>query len=213
MPAGDGPERARPRPSLPPPRPASAPRAARPFHTPLARRSAPRRSPRPPTGPRATSPVSRVPRPAPGRWSAVPLVAQLKLGWRVAPARLSPGRRRFRLASRGARHRTLALPGPPSEDGLPPSHRQCPGRGPEDDRGGERDRHPPLRVRRRPSRGYDCSGSVSLSPARRGAPELARDSTEPESYGKPERGRYVTIYANSGHAVMTIYGRRFDTGA
>ena|SRR5436305_3234349 len=39
------------------------------------------------------------------------------------------------------------------------------------------------------------------------------DSTELESYGQPGRGRSVTIYANSGHAFMTIQGRRFDTVA
>jgi hypothetical protein len=31
------------------------------------------------------------------------------------------------------------------------------------------------------------------------------------SYGVPGPGRHVTIYANSGHAWMTIDGRRFDT--
>ena len=39
------------------------------------------------------------------------------------------------------------------------------------------------------------------------------DSTELESYGQPGRGRSVTIYANSGHAFITIQGRRFDTVA
>jgi hypothetical protein len=32
------------------------------------------------------------------------------------------------------------------------------------------------------------------------------------SYGAPGPGRHITIYANSGHAFMTIDGRRFDTG-
>jgi len=31
------------------------------------------------------------------------------------------------------------------------------------------------------------------------------------SYGRPGRGRWITIYANAGHAYMTILGRRFDT--
>ena len=33
------------------------------------------------------------------------------------------------------------------------------------------------------------------------------------SYGLPGRGRHVTIYANAGHAYMTVDGRRFDTSA
>ena len=33
------------------------------------------------------------------------------------------------------------------------------------------------------------------------------------SYGRPGRGRHITIYANSGHAYMTVNGRRFDTSA
>ena len=33
------------------------------------------------------------------------------------------------------------------------------------------------------------------------------------SYGRPGRGRHMTIYANSGHAYMVVDGRRFDTSA
>jgi hypothetical protein len=32
------------------------------------------------------------------------------------------------------------------------------------------------------------------------------------SYGEPGPGRFITVYANPGHAFMTIEGRRFDTG-
>ena len=38
-----------------------------------------------------------------------------------------------------------------------------------------------------------------------------RDSGELMSYGAPGRGRYITIYANPGHAYMVIRGRRYDT--
>ena len=38
------------------------------------------------------------------------------------------------------------------------------------------------------------------------------DSTGFESWGEPGPGRWITVYANSGHAWMTIAGRRFDTG-
>ena len=31
------------------------------------------------------------------------------------------------------------------------------------------------------------------------------------SYGAPGQGRYITIYANPGHAYMVVHGRRFDT--
>jgi hypothetical protein len=59
--------------------------------------------------------------------------------------------------------------------------------------------------------GYDCSGSVSY--VLHGMGRLARpmDSGELMRYGRPGRGRYVTIYANPGHAFMVIDGRRFDT--
>ena len=59
--------------------------------------------------------------------------------------------------------------------------------------------------------GYDCSGSISYvlhAIGRLGAP---RDSSGLMSYGAPGRGRYITIYANPGHAFMVIGGRRFDT--
>jgi hypothetical protein len=59
--------------------------------------------------------------------------------------------------------------------------------------------------------GYDCSGSVSYvlhGMGRLGAP---LDSGELMHYGKPGRGRFVTIYANPGHAFMIINGRRYDT--
>jgi hypothetical protein len=59
--------------------------------------------------------------------------------------------------------------------------------------------------------GYDCSGSVSYvlhGMGRLGAP---LDSGELMHYGKPGRGRFVTIYANAGHAFMVVNGRRYDT--
>ena len=31
------------------------------------------------------------------------------------------------------------------------------------------------------------------------------------SWGKPGRGRWVTIYANAGHVFMEVAGIRFDT--
>ena len=63
------------------------------------------------------------------------------------------------------------------------------------------------------SHGYDCSGSVSYVLHAAGLLRSPEDSTELESYGAAGPGRYVSIYANSGHAWMTIQGRRFDTVA
>jgi hypothetical protein len=31
------------------------------------------------------------------------------------------------------------------------------------------------------------------------------------SYGRPGKGRWITIYAHGGHAFMVVDGRRFDT--
>jgi hypothetical protein len=59
--------------------------------------------------------------------------------------------------------------------------------------------------------GYDCSGSVSYvlhGAGRLGSP---LDSSQLMSYGSPGRGRYITIFANAGHAYMVIRGRRYDT--
>src|SRR5262249_24557585 len=62
------------------------------------------------------------------------------------------------------------------------------------------------------SSGYDCSGSVSYVLHAGGLLSSPEDSSSLESYGSPGPGSHVTIYANSGHAWMTIDGRRFDTG-
>jgi peptidoglycan hydrolase-like protein with peptidoglycan-binding domain len=59
--------------------------------------------------------------------------------------------------------------------------------------------------------GYDCSGSVSYvlhGAGRLGSP---LDSSELMSYGAAGPGRWITIYANPGHAYMVIRGRRYDT--
>ncbi len=63
------------------------------------------------------------------------------------------------------------------------------------------------------SAGYDCSGSVSYALHGGGLLSSPEDSTGLESYGEPGPGKYITIYANSGHAYMVIDGKRFDTVA
>ncbi|QEC49005.1 hypothetical protein FSW04_16455 [Baekduia soli] len=59
--------------------------------------------------------------------------------------------------------------------------------------------------------GYDCSGSVSYVLHGMGRLDRPMDSGELMHYGSPGRGRFVTIYANPGHAFMVINGRRYDT--
>jgi hypothetical protein len=60
--------------------------------------------------------------------------------------------------------------------------------------------------------GYDCSSAVSFVLHAGGVfGAYAEDSTELESYGEPGPGKYVTVYANSGHAFMYVAGLRFDT--
>jgi hypothetical protein len=63
------------------------------------------------------------------------------------------------------------------------------------------------------SYGYDCSGSVSFVLHAAGLLSAPEDSTALESFGVSGPGRWVTIYANAGHAWMVIDGRRFDTAA
>jgi peptidoglycan hydrolase-like protein with peptidoglycan-binding domain len=62
------------------------------------------------------------------------------------------------------------------------------------------------------SSGYDCSGSVSFVLHAGGLLSSPEDSSALEGFGAPGPGSHITIYANSGHAWMTIDGRRFDTG-
>lgn len=61
------------------------------------------------------------------------------------------------------------------------------------------------------SPGYDCSGTVSF--ALHGASLLSTpmDSTEFEGWGGKGVGTWVTIFANGGHAYMTVAGIRLDT--
>jgi peptidoglycan hydrolase CwlO-like protein len=61
--------------------------------------------------------------------------------------------------------------------------------------------------------GYDCSGSVSYVLAAAGLLSAPEVSGNFESYGDAGPGKWVTIYANSGHVWMEIAGWRFDTVA
>jgi peptidoglycan hydrolase CwlO-like protein len=60
---------------------------------------------------------------------------------------------------------------------------------------------------------YDCSGSVSYALAAAGLVSSPLDSTAFESWGQPGPGKWITVYANAGHAFMVVAGWRFDTVA
>ncbi len=59
--------------------------------------------------------------------------------------------------------------------------------------------------------GYDCSGSVSFALAGAGLLSSPLDSTRFEHWGAAGPGRWITVYANAGHAFMVVAGLRFDT--
>jgi hypothetical protein len=58
---------------------------------------------------------------------------------------------------------------------------------------------------------YDCSGSISYALAAAGYLDGPQTSGTLMSFGKPGPGKWVTIYANAGHAFMVVAGLRFDT--
>jgi peptidoglycan hydrolase-like protein with peptidoglycan-binding domain len=58
---------------------------------------------------------------------------------------------------------------------------------------------------------YDCSGSVSYALHGADLIDSPLPSGDLESWGQGGQGQWVTVYANSGHAFMTVAGLRFDT--
>jgi peptidoglycan hydrolase CwlO-like protein len=60
---------------------------------------------------------------------------------------------------------------------------------------------------------YDCSGSVSYALAAAGLVNSPMSSGPFMSWGLPGPGKWITVYANNGHAYMTVAGWRFDTTA
>jgi cell wall-associated NlpC family hydrolase len=59
--------------------------------------------------------------------------------------------------------------------------------------------------------GYDCSGSVSFALAAAGLLNAPLASGPLMRWGKPGKGKWVTIYTNPGHVFMVVAGLRFDT--
>jgi hypothetical protein len=67
--------------------------------------------------------------------------------------------------------------------------------------------------RRFKSRGYDCSGAVSYVLHAAGLLRSPLSSGPLMTWGAPGLGSWITVYANSSHAWMTVAGLRFDTSA
>jgi peptidoglycan hydrolase CwlO-like protein len=61
------------------------------------------------------------------------------------------------------------------------------------------------------SSGYDCSGAVSFALHGGGFLDSPLDSTGLSTWGEPGPGRWITVYANAGHAWAIIAGLAFDT--
>ncbi len=58
---------------------------------------------------------------------------------------------------------------------------------------------------------YDCSGAVSFALFGGGLIPRPLASGDLMRWGAPGRGRWITVYANAGHAFVEIAGLRFDT--
>jgi hypothetical protein len=63
------------------------------------------------------------------------------------------------------------------------------------------------------SPGYDCSGTVSFALHGGSLLSTPEDSSEFEGWGSHGAGRWITVFANPGHAYMTVAGLRLDTSA
>ena len=61
--------------------------------------------------------------------------------------------------------------------------------------------------------GYDCSGSVSYALAAAGLLSAPQASGPLMRWGRPGKGKWLTIYSNPGHVFMVVAGVRFDTSA
>jgi hypothetical protein len=58
---------------------------------------------------------------------------------------------------------------------------------------------------------YDCSGTVSFALAGAGLINAPLSSSEFRRFGESGPGRWITIYARSGHTFAVIAGLRLDT--
>jgi hypothetical protein len=60
-------------------------------------------------------------------------------------------------------------------------------------------------------RGYDCSGTVSFALFGGRFLRSPLDSGSFMGWGRPGKGRWITVYTNPGHAYVVIGGLRLDT--
>jgi hypothetical protein len=66
----------------------------------------------------------------------------------------------------------------------------------------------------RDKRGYDCSGAVSFVLRKAKLLKFPMASGPlAKSWGTPGLGKWITVYANRGHAYAVIAGLRWDTSA
>ena len=63
------------------------------------------------------------------------------------------------------------------------------------------------------SRGYDCSGAVSYVLHAAGMLKSPMPSGPLMGWGQRGTGRWITVYANGGHAYAVIAGLRWDTSS
>lgn len=59
--------------------------------------------------------------------------------------------------------------------------------------------------------GYDCSGAVSFALRGAGLIDTPMPSGSLAGWGSTGKGRWITVYANGGHAYAVIAGLRWDT--
>ncbi|MEA3211380.1 MAG: hypothetical protein QOE70_4437 [Chthoniobacter sp.] len=60
-------------------------------------------------------------------------------------------------------------------------------------------------------RGYDCSGTVSFLLHAAGLLERPTPSKALQCWGEAGRGKWITVYARSGHVFAVVCGLRLDT--
>ena len=61
--------------------------------------------------------------------------------------------------------------------------------------------------------GYDCSGSTSYVLQAAGLLHGGHTNSDGfRKYGKSGEGKWITVYARSGHVFLSVAGLRFDTG-
>lgn len=63
------------------------------------------------------------------------------------------------------------------------------------------------------SSGYDCSGSVSYALHGGRFISAPMASGDLSSWGRSGKGRWITVFANGGHAFMNVAGIRLDTSS